>query len=201
MQPSWGFQTLVNPVTTTGKCCNSGSSAPSRSSTGTVKGAHVTVKLPWGNVTLTGHRDDVLSVEVSRDGSRIVTASKDGYAHLWDARTGDSVWVLRGHGGTVFDASFSPNGRFVVTGGPTTAGVWDTVTRERLYLLQWHEGPVRAAAFSTPTRIVTRGDDGVRTYVCDVCGGLRQLVALAERRLAATSRDLSPAERRRYLGG
>ena len=104
--------------------------------------------------------------------------------------------MLRGHGGTVFDASFSPNGRFVVTGGPATAGVWDTVTRERLYFLQGHEGPVRAAAFSSPTRIVTRGDDGVRTYVCDVCGGLRQLVALAERRLAATSRELSSDERR-----
>ena len=166
-----------------------------------VEGALVTLELPTGNVTLRGHRNDVLSVEVSRDGSQIVTASKDGDARLWDARTGETVWVLRGHGGTVFDASFSPNGRFVVTGGPATAGVWDTVTRERFYFLQGHEGPVRAATFSSPTRIVTRGDDGVRSYVCDVCGGLRQLVALADRRLAATSRELSSDERVKYLGG
>ena len=88
----------------------------------TVKGSVVTLRLPSGDVTLTGHRDDVLSVEVSRDGSRVVTASKDGDARIWDARTGESLWVLRGHSGTVFDASFSPNGRWVVTGGPTTAG-------------------------------------------------------------------------------
>ena len=167
----------------------------------TVAGSVVTLRMPWGEVTLTGHRDDVLSVEVSRDNSRVVTASEDGDARLWDARTGDSVWVLRGHGGTVFDASFSPNGRFVVTGGPRTAGVWDTVTRERLYLLQGPEAPVRAAAFVSAKRIVTRGKDGVRTYVCDICGGLRSLVALAERRLATTHRELKPEERLRYLGG
>jgi WD40 repeat protein len=130
----------------------------------------------------------VLSVEVSRDNSRVVTASKDGDARLWNARTAETIWVIRGHGGTVFDASFSPNGRFVVTGGPTTAGVWDTVSRDRRYFLQGHKGPVRAAAFSSPTRIVTLGDDGVRTYVCDICGGLPSLVALAERRLRATGR-------------
>ena len=111
------------------------------------------------------------------------------------------MWVLRGHNGTVFDASFSPNGRFVVTGGPTTAGLWDTRTRERVYFLQGPRAPVRAAEFSSPTRIVTSGADGVRTYDCDTCGGLKELLALAERRLAATHRELSAAERLRYLGG
>ena len=167
----------------------------------TVKGSVVTLRIHGRDVTLAGHRDDVLSVEVSRDGSRVVTASKDGDARIWDTRTGETVWVLSGHFGTVFDASFSPNGRWVVTGGPTTAGLWDTTTRERIYFLQGHGGPVRAAAFSSPTRIVTRGDDGVRTYVCDTCGGLESLLALAERRLAATGRELSPDERVRYLGG
>ena len=166
-----------------------------------VKGSVVTLRLPWGKVTLTGHRGDVLSVELSRDNSRVVTASKDGDARLWNARTGDPVWVLRGHSGTVFDASFSPNGRFVVTGGPTTAGVWDTVTHERFFFLQGHRGPVRAAMFSSPTRIVTRGADGVRTYVCDICGGLRALLALADQRLAETGRELSADERAEYLGG
>ena len=167
----------------------------------TVKGSVVTVRIHGREVTLTGHRDDVLSVEVSRDGSHVVTASKDGDARIWDAHTGETVWVLSGHFGTVFDASFSPNGRWVVTGGPTTAGVWDTATGERVYFLQGHGGPVRAAAFTSPMRIVTRGEDGVRTFLCDTCGGLKALVALAKRRLSATGRQLSRAERLRYLGG
>ena len=167
----------------------------------TVKGSVVTLRIHGRDVTLAGHRDDVLSVEVSRDGTRVLTASKDGDARIWDTRTGEAVWVLSGHFGTVFDASFSPDGRWVVTGGPTTAGLWDAATGERVYFLQGDRRPVRAAAFTSPTRIVTRGDHGVRTFVCDTCGGLQSLVALAERRLSVTGRELSPAERLRHLGG
>ena len=79
--------------------------------------------------------------------------------------------------------------------------MWDTVTREPPLLLQGPEAPVSAAAFVSAKRIVTSGKDGVRTYVCDICGGLRSLVALAERRLATTHRELKPDERLRYLGG
>jgi hypothetical protein len=39
----------------------------------------------------------------------------------------------------------------------------------------------------------------VRTYRCDLCGGLDELLALARGQLAATRRMLTPAERRRYL--
>jgi WD40 repeat protein len=154
----------------------------------TVVGSVVILRVLGREVALRGHRDDVLSVEVSRDGSRVVTASTDGDARIWNARTGQSLSILRGHFGTVFDASFSPDGRWVVTGGPSTAGVWDAKTGERIYFLQGHGGPVRAAEFSSPTRIVTSGDDGVRAYLCDICGDLKPLLALAERRLARTGR-------------
>jgi WD40 repeat protein len=167
----------------------------------TVQRAVVTLQIHGRKVTLKGHRADVLSVEVSRDGSRVVTASKDGDARIWDATTGKPVWVLSGHGGPVVDASFSPNGRWVVTGGPATAGLWDASTGEKVYFLQGDGREIRAAAFTSPTRIVTLGSDGVRTYVCDTCGGLESLLALAQRRLSATDRKLMPDERRRFLDG
>ena len=166
----------------------------------TLQGSVVTLRLHGREVTLKGHSDDVLSVEVSRDGSRVVTASKDGDARIWNARTGKTVFVLSGHFGTVFDASFSPNARWVVTGGPQTAGLWDAATGERFFFLRGDGSPVRAAAFTSPTRIVTRGADGVRSYVCDICGGLRALLALAERQLSGTGQELSPEDRVKYLG-
>jgi hypothetical protein len=174
---------------------------PSLDGRATVDGEVVSLRIHGRVVTLTGHKDDVLSVEVSRDGSLVVTASRDGDARIWDAHTGDLRAVLRGHGGTVFDASFSPNGRWVVTGGPSTAGLWDARTGDWVYFLQGHRGPVLAAAFSSPMRIVTRGRDGVRTYLCDTCGDLQQLLSVANRRLAATGRRLTPAERATFLGG
>jgi WD40 repeat protein len=161
----------------------------------------VTLRTQGDVVTLRGHRDDVLAVEVSRDGALVVTASKDGDARIWDARTGHSRFVLSGHFGTVFDASFSPNGRWVVTGGPETAALWDATTGERKFFLRGDGTHVRAAAFSSPTRIVVLGSDGVRTYLCELCGGLKSLLALAERRLAATGRELTAEERAAYLGG
>ena len=88
----------------------------------------------------------------------------------------------------------------MVTGGPSTAGLWDATTGERVFFLRGDGSPVRAAAFTSPTRIVVRGADGVRSYVCDVCAGLRALLALADRRLSETGQELSPEDRVKYLG-
>ena len=48
---------------------------------------------------LSGHRDQVHSAAYSPDGTRIVTASEDKTARVWDARTGSSL-CSRGHGDT-----------------------------------------------------------------------------------------------------
>jgi WD40 repeat protein len=175
--------------------------ALSRDARASISGPDVVLRRPGSEVTLSGHRDDVLSVEVSPDGSRVVTASVDGDARIWDARTGDTLFVLSGHFGTVNDASFSPTGRWVVTGGPGSAGLWDATTGQKITFLRNRGRPVRTAAFASATRIVTSGDDGVRTYLCDTCGNLDALLAVAEHRLAVTGRVLEPAERARFLAG
>jgi hypothetical protein len=61
---------------------------------------------------------------------------------------------------------------------------------------------VTAATFdSSGKRIVTGGVDGtVRVYECVICGELDDLITLAEERLAATGRELTPEERERYFG-
>ena len=169
----------------------------------TVTGRLVLLRLGGRTVPLEGHTDDVLSVEVSGDDSRVVTASEDGDARIWDARTGESR-VLRGHGGTVFDASFSPDGRWVVTAGPAKAGLWDARTGDHVYFLQGHKrqkGHLRAAEFRGSTLIVTLAGNGVSSFDCDACGDLASLRKLAAERLKATDRKLSAAERREYLGG
>jgi hypothetical protein len=78
--------------------------------------------------------------------------------------------------------------------------LWDTAG-ERILFLRGHNGRLLAAGFDeTDNRIVTVGVDGtLRSYTCTICGGIRELLPLAERRLATTGRHLSPAERRRYL--
>jgi WD40 repeat protein len=62
----------------------------------------------------------------SPDGLRIVTASWDKTARIWDAATRREFAVLRGHEGEVTSAAFSPDGsRIVTTSRDKSARIWD----------------------------------------------------------------------------
>ena len=52
---------------------------------------------------------------VSPDGSRIVTASQDKTALIWDAHTNVQLAVLSGHDGVVTSAAYSQDGSRIVT--------------------------------------------------------------------------------------
>ena len=73
---------------------------------------------------LTGHSGAVNSAAFSPDGQRVVTASVDGTARLWDAATDLSLVVLSGHDGAVNSAAFSPDGQRVMTASGKTARLW-----------------------------------------------------------------------------
>lgn len=160
--------------------------------------------------TLRGHGAFVRSVDFRRGGRRLVTASDDGDGRIWNVATGETVHVLRGHFSAVQSARFSPDGRWVVTAGPRTAGLWDARTGEFFaptgltadpFLRGPLRGPVTTALFTGDSRrIVTASGDGtIRTYRCTPCGVLDALVRLAGARLAALGRELTDAERLRYL--
>ena len=79
---------------------------------------------------LSGHGDLVNSAAYSPDGTRIVTASFDKTARIWDARTGAQLAVLSGHGDVVTSAAYSPDGTRIVTASfDKTARIWDARTR------------------------------------------------------------------------
>lgn len=59
---------------------------------------------------MSAHEDTVWNVRPSPRGDRIVSASQDGTARVWNASTGAPVLTLR-HGGPVWLARFSPGGR------------------------------------------------------------------------------------------
>jgi WD40 repeat protein len=150
-----------------------------------------------------GHGGAVTSVSFSADGSRLLTGSRDHDGRIWNVATGRPLHVLQGHFGPVSDAAFSPDGRWVVTAGPVTAGLWDAETGQLVSYLRGHTDLVTAAAF-TPDggRIVTAGLDGsVRSYVCDLCGSIEALEALADDRLEQLGRTLTPAERAEFIEG
>ena len=137
-------------------------------------------------LVLRGHRDVVNSVAFDDSGSLLVSASRDHDARIWDARTGRPLQQLVGHFGSVADARFSPDGRWVVTAGPITAGLWNVRTGELVMYLRGPTSRPTAVAFAPDSRTIVVGEANgtVRRYECAVCGDLDDLLAVADRRLA-----------------
>ena len=69
----------------------------------------------------------MISAAFSGDGKRVVTASLDKTARIWDAESGKEIAVLKGHyGDRVLSAAFSGDGKRVVTASlDKTARIWD----------------------------------------------------------------------------
>ena len=92
---------------------------------------------------------------------RIVTASWDDKARIWDIETGRQV-VLKGHTNDVIQAHFSPDGRRVVTASlDRTAAIWDAESGKLLHRLRGHRGYVSDAVFDpSGGRVATASWDG-----------------------------------------
>jgi WD40 repeat protein len=72
------------------------------------------------------HVGEVAFATFSPDGTRVVTASSDQTARLWDVVTSTPIGPPMRHEGGVVSATFSPDGRRVVTrSSDSSARLWD----------------------------------------------------------------------------
>jgi WD40 repeat protein/DNA-binding winged helix-turn-helix (wHTH) protein len=111
--------------------------------------ARVAVTTAFPQVLATLKHDGVVVVSVfSPDGSRILTASYDNTARIWNSADGSLLATLN-HTNRVQSAAFSPAGDRVVTASADhTARVWSAIDGRLLAVLQGHLGDVLLAVFS-----------------------------------------------------
>ena len=105
----------------------------------------------------------LFSVEFTKDGARVLTASGDGSARVWDANTGALIGKPLSHDGVkVFGATFSPDGQRVLTWSPDkTARLWNAATGAAACPPMKLYAAVRGGSFSRDgARIVTESEDG-----------------------------------------
>lgn len=108
------------------------------------------------------HEKSVSSVAFSPDGTRVVTASQDGTAQIWNAASGAAMLPPLRHGGPVRSATISRDGSRVLTAADNSAAwLWDAANGARIGPLPQNEPDVYFAAFSpNGQRVVTASLDG-----------------------------------------
>lgn len=108
---------------------------------------------------LRGHTRSVGKVAFSPRGHRIVTASDDHTARIWDAESGKALVVLSGEQGEIAHASFSPDGLKVLTSADV-AQIWDAEAGKMLLPLIGHTDAVEYGMYSRDgAQIVTASTD------------------------------------------
>jgi WD40 repeat protein len=146
--------------------------------------------------TLQHEQHGVAAAAWSPDGKRLATGSWDTTARIWSAQ-GDLLAVLRGHDRGVMSVSWSRDGTMIATAsGDGTVRIWSASEGKERAVLRGTGAGVHAVAWSPDgTRIASAGADGL---ILIWLTRLQDLLALADRRLAATGRAFSAAERDRY---
>jgi len=132
------------------------------------------------------------AVQISPDGSRLLTGGGDGTVIVWDVETGDLKRVLTGHTGAVEDATWSSDGRLIISGSHDgTVRVWDAANGETLVVLEGHN--TWPFVDMTPDRqyVVTATPGTARVWTLD----LEELADIARARVR---RSLNAAECETY---
>jgi WD40 repeat protein/DNA-binding winged helix-turn-helix (wHTH) protein len=114
-----------------------------------------------------GHEAQVYNAALNREGTRMVTASVDKTARIWDLTGGHSPIVLSGHTRKVTCATFSPDGRLVATASEDkTARVWDVNTGQTTKEFMGHIDVINSVAFSPDNRLLltASGDKTARVW-------------------------------------
>lgn len=119
-------------------------------------------------IQLDGHTDTVRHAAWSPDGLLLATASRDGTARVFDARTGRSVGVLPSEGVMVEGVAWSPDSsRIATVGRDCVVRIWNAASGELLRLFTGASDIGRQVAWSPDGRWIAGSSRDQRVRVWD----------------------------------
>src|SRR5258706_1534459 len=105
-------------------------------------------------------------VKFSHDGSKVITASLDHTARIWDAENGETLTPPLQEEDEILYAEFSPDGSRAVTGCANgIVRIWDTATGLALSEPLRHKGKVRIVRFSPDGQTIAAACSGLENGV------------------------------------
>lgn len=152
------------------------------------------------NALLKGHANVISDLSFSADGKKLISASFDKTARIWDLASKSTLKALKGHTDVIYAATFSPDSKKAITGSnDDTLKLWN-VTRGRLIAtLKGHDGDVRSVAFTPDGRYILSGseDNSIRMWSGHTGAFIK---ALAKQETRVLSLAISPDSARALTG-
>jgi WD40 repeat protein len=79
--------------------------------------------------TFGAHAKAITQTLITANGSRILSASRDGTIKLWDTSSGQMIYSIDAHRDIVYSIDLSRDGKFILsTGGDSRLRLWDSAT-------------------------------------------------------------------------
>jgi WD40 repeat protein len=120
----------------------------------------------------------VHALAFSPDSKSLLTAAAldegPGDINVWEAKTGKSDGVLKGHTKGVMEISFGPGGQTLVSGGlDATVRVWDFAKRREVRVIPAPDGHwIRSVVLSADGKIAVGGGKGGKVFLLGLDGKL-----------------------------
>jgi WD40 repeat protein len=129
----------------------------------------------WPVHTLVGHSDSVLSVAVTPNGRRAVSASWDYTLKLWDMESRRELHTFTGHSKFVSGVMVTPDGRYAVSASwDKTLKLWDLETGDELCTFTGHSNRVNGVAVTLDGRRVVSASSDTTLKIWDLETGCEQ---------------------------
>lgn len=111
------------------------------------------------------HNAKALALNLSPDGSYVVTASYDKKLRIWDAQTGAMLRELEGHTNGLICLAISPDGRFIVSGdADKDLWIWKSRSGKSRVVHGAHRGQIVTCTVSPDTSFLVTSHRNVKVW-------------------------------------